>query len=77
MLDGLDGLVVDLQDAGARFFTYATTVAYTMEEAARRNIKVLVLDRPNLIGAAGVRGPLLMRIFDPSRATLQCPSSTA
>jgi uncharacterized protein YbbC (DUF1343 family) len=59
MLKGLNALVVDLQDAGARFFTYPTTLAYAMEAAARRQIKVFVLDRPNPIGAAGVRGPVL------------------
>jgi uncharacterized protein YbbC (DUF1343 family) len=59
MLAGLDALVVDLQDVGVRFYTYATTMAYVMEEAARRRLKVFVLDRPNPIGAARVRGPLL------------------
>ncbi|MGH6816942.1 MAG: exo-beta-N-acetylmuramidase NamZ domain-containing protein, partial [Hyphomicrobiaceae bacterium] len=59
MLDGLDGIVVDLQDVGVRFYTYATTMAYTIEEAAKRKLKVVVLDRPNPIGPAGVRGPVL------------------
>jgi uncharacterized protein YbbC (DUF1343 family) len=61
MLAGLDGLVIDLQDVGARFYTYATTMAYVMEEAARRRLNVVVLDRPNPIGPAGVRGPVLER----------------
>ena len=59
MLDGFDTLVVDLQDAGARFYTYATTMAYAMEAAARRQIRVLVLDRPNPITGEAVEGPLL------------------
>jgi len=59
MLAGLDAVVIDLQDVGARFYTYATTTAYVMEAAARRRLKVFVLDRPNPIGAAGVRGPML------------------
>ena len=59
MLDGLDVLVVDLQDVGARFYTYATTMAYVLEEAARHGIRVLVLDRPNPIGGVGVEGPTL------------------
>ena len=59
MLSGLDAIVVDLQDSGARFYTYATTVAYLMEAAAKRNIKIVILDRPNPIGAAGVKGPVL------------------
>jgi uncharacterized protein YbbC (DUF1343 family) len=59
MLAGLDAVVVDIQDVGVRFYTYATTMAYLMEEAAKRRVKVFVLDRPNPIGAAGVRGPML------------------
>lgn len=59
MLDGLDTIVVDLQDAGARFYTYATTLGYMMEAAAERNIKVVVLDRPNPINGVSVEGPLL------------------
>ena len=47
MLEGLDTLVVDLQDVGARFYTYATTVAYLLESAAARGLRVMVLDRPN------------------------------
>ena len=58
MLAGLDAVVIDLQDVGVRFYTYATTMAYILEEAAKRKLKVFVLDRPNPIGAAGVRGPL-------------------
>ncbi|HXG54316.1 MAG TPA: serine hydrolase, partial [Vicinamibacterales bacterium] len=46
-LDGVDTLVLDLQDIGARFYTYITTMAYVMEEAAKRKIGVVVLDRPN------------------------------
>jgi uncharacterized protein YbbC (DUF1343 family)/CubicO group peptidase (beta-lactamase class C family) len=57
MLDGIDTLVVDLQDVGARFYTYDTTVAYVMEEAAKRKIAVVVLDRPNPIGGFDVEGP--------------------
>ena len=47
MLTGLDAIVIDLQDVGARFYTYMTTMAYVMEEAAPRKIKVFVLDRPS------------------------------
>ena len=61
MLKGLDAVVVDLQDAGARFYTYPTTVAYLMEAAAKNHMKVVVLDRPNPIAAAGVKGPMLER----------------
>jgi uncharacterized protein YbbC (DUF1343 family)/CubicO group peptidase (beta-lactamase class C family) len=57
MLAGLDAIVIDLQDAGARFYTYMTTMAYVMEEAAPRKIKVFVLDRPNPIGGVQIEGP--------------------
>lgn len=59
MLQGLDAIVIDLQDIGARFYTYMTTMAYVMEEAAPRKIKVFVLDRPNPIGGVAIEGPSL------------------
>lgn len=59
MLQGLDAIVIDLQDVGVRFYTYATTMAYVIEEAAKARVKVVVLDRPNPIGGAGAAGPLL------------------
>jgi uncharacterized protein YbbC (DUF1343 family)/CubicO group peptidase (beta-lactamase class C family) len=57
MLAGLDAIVIDLQDVGARFYTYMTAMAYVMEEAAPRQIKVFVLDRPNPIGGVQIEGP--------------------
>ena len=57
MLDGIDTLVIDLQDIGARFYTYMTSLAYVMEEAAPRGIRVVVLDRPNPINGFGIEGP--------------------
>jgi uncharacterized protein YbbC (DUF1343 family) len=59
MLKGIDVLVIDLQDIGARFYTYTTTMAYVMEEAAKRKIPVIVLDRPNPIGGFQIEGPAL------------------
>jgi len=59
MLNGVDAVVVDLQDIGTRFYTYMTTMAYVLEEAAARRIKVVVLDRPNPIGGLKVEGPAL------------------
>jgi uncharacterized protein YbbC (DUF1343 family)/CubicO group peptidase (beta-lactamase class C family) len=56
-LAGLDTLVVDLQDAGARFYTYPATLAYVMEEAAKRKLAVVVLDRPNPINGFDIEGP--------------------
>jgi len=59
MLDGLDAIVIDLQDIGTRFYTYMTTMAYVIEEAAKRGIAVTVLDRPNPIGGVQIEGPML------------------
>jgi uncharacterized protein YbbC (DUF1343 family) len=59
MLQGVDVLVFDVQDAGVRFYTYITTMAYCMEEAAKRNIAFYVLDRPNPIGGEIIEGPIL------------------
>lgn len=59
MLDGLDALVFDIQDAGARFYTYITTMAYAMEEAVKRGIPFYVLDRPNPLNGSAVQGPVL------------------
>jgi uncharacterized protein YbbC (DUF1343 family)/CubicO group peptidase (beta-lactamase class C family) len=58
MLKDLDALVFDVQDAGARFYTYMTTMAYAMEAAAQKGIEFVVLDRPNPISAARVEGPV-------------------
>lgn len=58
MLAGLDVLVFDIQDIGARFYTYLTTMGYAMEEAAKAGIAFLVMDRPNPIGGR-VEGPVL------------------
>ncbi len=65
MLQGLDALVFDLQDIGARFYTYITTMAYCMEEAAKADIPFFVLDRPNPIGGQRVEGPML----DPAKTS--------
>jgi uncharacterized protein YbbC (DUF1343 family)/CubicO group peptidase (beta-lactamase class C family) len=59
MLKGVDALVFDIQDIGARFYTYVTTMAFAMEEAAKAKIPIFVLDRPNPITGVRVEGPLL------------------
>lgn len=59
MLNGIDALVFDVQDAGVRFYTYTTTMGYCMEEAAKRGIPFYVLDRPNPINGETVEGPML------------------
>ncbi len=59
MLNSIDVLVFDMQDVGARFYTYLTTMAMAMEAAAQRHIGFLVLDRPNPLGGAIVEGQVL------------------
>ena len=58
MLEGLDTLVVDLQDIGTRFYTYPATLGYVLEEAAKLKLEVVVLDRPNPINGWQIEGPL-------------------
>jgi uncharacterized protein YbbC (DUF1343 family)/CubicO group peptidase (beta-lactamase class C family) len=58
LLRQLDAVVVDLQDAGVRFYTYETTLGYFLESAAKAGIPMIVLDRPNPITGAFVQGPL-------------------
>ncbi|HYF38888.1 MAG TPA: DUF1343 domain-containing protein, partial [Gemmatimonadales bacterium] len=58
MLRGIDAMLVDLQDAGARYYTYLATTVEVMRAAARQGIPVLVLDRPNPIGGL-VQGNVL------------------
>jgi uncharacterized protein YbbC (DUF1343 family) len=57
-LKNLDAVVIDLQDAGVRFYTYQTVVGYFLEAAAKAHIEIIVLDRPNPIGGVAVQGPV-------------------
>ncbi len=59
MFVGIDVLVYDIQDIGCRAYTYTTTLFYVMEEAAKKGIPVIVLDRPNPINGVTVDGPML------------------
>jgi len=59
MLKNLDLLLFDIQDIGARFYTYISTLGYAMEAAAENNIEFIVLDRPNPITGVKVEGPVL------------------
>lgn len=58
-LAGLDALVFDIQDIGARFYTYLATMAMGLEEAKKAGLEFVVLDRPNPIGGETVEGPVL------------------
>lgn len=59
MLKGVDVLIFDIQDIGSRSYTYISTLFYIMEEAAKKKIKVIVLDRPNPLGGQCVDGLML------------------
>jgi uncharacterized protein YbbC (DUF1343 family) len=63
-LRGLDALVFDIQDVGARCYTYQATMLFCMEAAARAKLAFFVLDRPNPIGGAVVEGPALTPGFE-------------
>jgi uncharacterized protein YbbC (DUF1343 family)/CubicO group peptidase (beta-lactamase class C family) len=58
VLRTLDAVVIDIQDAGARFYTYETTLGYFLEAAAKAGIEIIVLDRPNPITGSFVQGPV-------------------
>ena len=61
-LSGIDIMVFDLQDVGARFYTYISSLHYIMEACAENNIPLLILDRPNPNGSI-VDGPILEQSF--------------
>src|SRR5438445_9203143 len=58
VLKQFDAIVVDIQDAGVRFYTYETTLGYFLEGAAKAGIEVIVLDRPDPITGSFVQGPI-------------------
>jgi len=58
-LEGLDAVLIDLQDVGSRYYTFVYTLSYVMETAAEIDLPVVVLDRPNPIDGRSVEGPLL------------------
>lgn len=58
VLRNLDAVVIDIQDAGVRFYTYETTLGYFLEAAAKTGIAVFVLDRPNPLMGSVVQGPM-------------------
>lgn len=72
-LKGVDALVVDMQDVGARFYTYHITMLEAMSEAARQGVDVLVFDRPNPLGMV-VDGPMLNPEFKSGVGKLPVPA---
>lgn len=61
MLKDTDVLVFDIQDVGARFYTYISTLKYAMQAAAEAKLPIIVLDRPNPLNGVDVEGPVLER----------------
>lgn len=59
MLEGIDTVVFDIQDIGARFYTYISTMGNAMQAAAEHGVTFVVLDRPNPINGSDVGGPVL------------------
>ena len=59
MLADIDVLVFDIQDVGARFYTYGSTLCYALEECAAHGKSLIVLDRPNPLGGVKIEGPML------------------
>lgn len=59
MFSGLDTIVYDVQDLGNRSYTFISTLGYVMDQAAKDNLEVIVLDRPNPLGGVRIEGPRL------------------
>ncbi len=70
---GVDAFVYDIQDVGARFYTYITTLKYVLEAAAAAQIPVYVLDRPNPAGGLIIEGPLLRPEYESFIGALPIP----
>ena len=75
MLDPIDVLLVDLQDVGTRVYTFASTVSYCLEQAAKSGKKVVVLDRPNPVGGLLTEGNCLKTTMGLVCRTLSHPDA--
>ena len=63
-LEGIDLLVYDMQDVGVRYYTYISTLLYTMEAASDHGVEFIVADRPNPIGCTAIEGAVLSSGFE-------------
>ena len=63
MLEGIDLVIYDIQDVGARFYTYISTLGIVMEAAGENDVNVMVLDRPNPLGGEIIEGAILDTAF--------------
>ena len=71
---GLDALVFDIQDAGARFYTFSATLRYVMETAAQTRLPLYVLDRPNPLGGDEIEGPIAdIGFSNDEKTSFTCP----
>ena len=73
VLRELDVLVFDIQDVGVRFYTYLTSMHYTLQAAAAHGVPVMVLDRPNPITGTRVTGPILDSSFASFEGACEIP----
>ncbi len=73
MLSGVDTVVFDIQDVGARFYTYSCTMVYAMEESARRHLRFVVLDRPNPVTGVHMEGPILDKDLESFTGCVEMP----
>jgi uncharacterized protein YbbC (DUF1343 family) len=64
MLQGLDALVVDLQDVGSRIYTFVYTMANCLRAGKKHGVPVIVCDRPNPIGGTAMDGPMLIKGYE-------------
>ncbi|MGH9387810.1 MAG: exo-beta-N-acetylmuramidase NamZ domain-containing protein, partial [Vicinamibacterales bacterium] len=64
MLEGIDVLVIDLQDVGSRIYTFIYTMANCLRACARHGVDIIVCDRPNPIGGWDVEGPMLVSGYE-------------
>ena len=72
-IQDIEAIIFDIQDVGARFYTYISTLKYVLEAAAQSQIPVYVLDRPNPIGGEIIEGPLLRPEFESFIGALPIP----
>jgi uncharacterized protein YbbC (DUF1343 family) len=64
MLNGIDVLVIDLQDVGSRIYTFIYTMANCLRAGKTHGVPVIVCDRPNPIGGVGIDGPMLVKGYE-------------
>ncbi|WP_245954605.1 exo-beta-N-acetylmuramidase NamZ family protein [Paenibacillus flagellatus] len=76
MLEAVDAVVFDIQDLGVRFYTYLTTLVYTMQACAKAGKELIVLDRPNPLGGVAVEGGLLRDGYQSMVGVWQVPFRT-